>query len=86
MPHEPVSQRLLETPPHSESISIVLCTFNGARYLPAQLASYLNQDRLPDELVIGDDGSTDETESLIQEFARTAPFPVRFHRNAIGGR
>ena len=82
MPHELVSQRLVETPPRSKSVSIVLCTFNGARYLPAQLASYLNQDRLPDELVIGDDGSTDETESLIEEFARTAPFPVRFHRNA----
>jgi glycosyltransferase involved in cell wall biosynthesis len=63
------------------TVSIVLCTFNGARFLSRQLASYLNQDRIPDELVIGDDGSTDETESLIVEFAKSAPFPVYFHRN-----
>jgi glycosyltransferase involved in cell wall biosynthesis len=65
----------------SGTISIALCTFNGARFLPAQLASYLNQDRRPDELVVGDDGSTDETESLIENFAQTAPFPVHFRRN-----
>src|SRR5262249_35592906 len=50
--------------------------------LPAQLASYVNQDRLPDELVVGDDGSTDETPSIIHEFSRSAPFPVRFQVNS----
>jgi glycosyltransferase involved in cell wall biosynthesis len=63
------------------TVSIALCTFNGVRYLPAQLASYLRQDRLPAELVVGDDGSSDDTQSLIQEFARSAPFPVHFHMN-----
>ena len=63
------------------TVSVALCTFNGARYLPAQLASYLRQDRLPDEIVIGDDGSTDETKSLVEQFARSAPFPVHFHQN-----
>jgi glycosyltransferase involved in cell wall biosynthesis len=65
----------------SGTISIALCTYNGSRFLPAQLASYLNQDRMPHELVVGDDGSTDETRSMIEQFARTAPFPVHFHSN-----
>jgi glycosyltransferase involved in cell wall biosynthesis len=32
-------------------------------------------------MVICDDGSTDATAEIIEEFARTAPFPVRFIRN-----
>ena len=62
-------------------ISVALGTYNGERYLPAQLASIVAQTRLPDELVAADDGSTDATVALLQEFARTAPFPVRVMQN-----
>jgi glycosyltransferase involved in cell wall biosynthesis len=64
------------------TFSIALCTYNGAAYLPDQLASITAQSRLPDELVIRDDASTDNTPALIQAFAARAPFPVRFERNA----
>jgi glycosyltransferase involved in cell wall biosynthesis len=77
MPSEPECLK----PARPGTVSVVLCTYNGAKYISAQLASYANQDRLPDELVVGDDGSTDETESLIASFARTAPFPVYYHSN-----
>lgn len=62
-------------------ISIALASYNGAAYLPAQLASFASQTRLPDELVITDDGSTDTTEEVVRAFAATVPFPVRFERN-----
>lgn len=62
-------------------ISIALCTYNGERYLPEQLQSYLQQTRLPDELVACDDGSTDNTVALLDAFAQTAPFEVRVIRN-----
>ncbi len=58
-------------------VSIALCTFDGAKHLGEQLASYLAQTRLPDELVVADDGSTDETQAILQGFAASAPFPVR---------
>jgi glycosyltransferase involved in cell wall biosynthesis len=58
-----------------------MATFNGGPYLAAQLASMVEQDRLPDELVISDDGSCDETEQVVKEFAGTAPFPVIWLRN-----
>lgn len=58
-------------------ISIALATYNGAAFLPQQLNSYVEQERLPDELVVGDDGSSDETLSIIRQFASQAPFPVR---------
>lgn len=58
-------------------ISVVLCTFNGAAYLPRQLHSLTIQKRLPDELIVHDDGSTDSTHSILESFAARAPFPVR---------
>ena len=63
------------------SISIAMATFNGERYLAEQLASFAEQTLLPAELVIGDDGSTDGTISIIEQFARHAPFAVHIHRN-----
>jgi hypothetical protein len=58
-------------------VSIALATFNGARFLREQLSSYEHQTRLPAELVVGDDGSSDETLDIIAEFAKSASFPVR---------
>lgn len=61
--------------------SIALASYNGAKYLRAQLDSFVNQTCQPDELIITDDCSTDETESIVREFAKTAPFRVEFYRN-----
>ncbi len=58
-------------------VSVALCTFNGARYLSAQLASIEGQTRPPDEVVVRDDGSHDATPELLEAFRRRAPFPVR---------
>lgn len=62
-------------------ISIALATFNGARFLKEQLASLAEQTSLPSELVVTDDGSTDETQAILESFACVAPFQVSFHRN-----
>lgn len=64
-------------------ISVALCTYNGARFLGAQLASLAAQTRLPGELIVCDDGSTDATISLVRSFATNAPFPVHVHINSI---
>jgi glycosyltransferase involved in cell wall biosynthesis len=57
-------------------ISVALCTYNGARFLEEQLETILRQTRLPDELILSDDGSTDRTLAIAQEFASRASFPV----------
>ncbi|RZI71990.1 MAG: glycosyltransferase family 2 protein [Pseudomonas sp.] len=54
------------------SVSVTLCTYQGERYLQAQLDSLLVQSRLPDEIVIFDDASIDATWSLLQDFQRQA--------------
>ncbi|MGD0646773.1 MAG: glycosyltransferase family 2 protein [Acidobacteriaceae bacterium] len=62
-------------------VSVAMCTYNGAAYLREQLESIARQTRLPDELVICDDGSSDATPNIVEEFARTVSFPVKFFRN-----
>ena len=63
--------------------SVALCTYNGAPFLSAQLDSLAAQTHPPFELVVSDDGSSDDTAGIIAEFARTAPFPVQFHRQPV---
>ena len=58
-----------------------MCTFNGGRFLPAQLQSIADQSRPPDEMVICDDSSSDGSDSIIAEFARRVTFPVHVMRN-----
>jgi len=65
------------------SVSVAMATYNGARYLPRQLASLAAQSYAPAELVVVDDGSNDETLSIVAAFAKDTPFPVRIHRNEI---
>ncbi len=71
--------------PHSGAstlrLSIAMATYDGAGYLGEQLASLAAQTRLPDELVVCDDGSSDATVALIESFAASAPFTVRIEVN-----
>jgi glycosyltransferase involved in cell wall biosynthesis len=59
------------------SLSVAMATYNGEIFLPEMLDSLATQTRLPDELVVRDDGSSDETLRVLHEFAGRAPFPVR---------
>src|SRR5829696_3676213 len=67
-------------------ISVAMCTYNGAVFLPAQLESILGQSRKPDEIVICDDGSTDQTRMLLENFAEESSIPVslRFNQKNLG--
>jgi len=64
-------------------LSVALCTYNGAPFLRAQLDSLSAQTRLPDELVVHDDRSTDDTLAVLRGFAAGAPFPVRVAVNEV---
>lgn len=50
-------------------VSVVMCTFNGVRFLDAQCDSVLRQTVLPHEVVVADDGSTDGTPELLLKWA-----------------
>lgn len=58
-------------------VSIALCTYNGEPFLQEQLDSIANQTRLPDEVVIGDDASTDKTLEILERWRDSMPFRVK---------
>ena len=62
-------------------LSVAMCTYNAGRYLKEQLATISEQTRLPDEMVVCDDGSSDGTVDHLYAFARAAPYPVRVIQN-----
>jgi glycosyltransferase involved in cell wall biosynthesis len=62
-------------------VSIVMCTYNGENYLIEQLNSIAEQTHSPDELIVSDDGSTDNTIQILKQFNKQASFPVRLYCN-----
>lgn len=56
--------------------SVALCTYNGERYIREQLQSIFNQSMPVDEVVIGDDGSSDATMAIIDGFKERYPIRV----------
>lgn len=61
----------------SASIQILMATFNGAEFLPDQLASISRQTHKNWLLCAADDGSTDETIEMLRCFAIENPGQVR---------
>ena len=64
-----------------QRFSIAMATFNGEAYIREQLNSLARQILLPYELVVCDDGSSDRTLNILQEFQKAAPFPVKIYGN-----
>lgn len=50
------------------TIGVVIPTFNQAKFLPMSIEGVLGQDLKPAQVVVINDGSTDETESVLREF------------------
>src|SRR6266542_3994442 len=66
----------------SPLISICIPAYNADRYLPAALESIRAQRFKDWELIVTEDGSRDETETIVAEFARTVSQSVRYTRHA----
>jgi glycosyltransferase involved in cell wall biosynthesis len=60
--------------------SLILVTYNRARFLPRTLDCILNQTHQAFELLICDDHSTDATEQICRAYAQKDP-RIRYHRN-----
>ena len=54
------------------SVAVVICTYNGEKFLREQLQSILEQTRPPDEIIISDDGSSDSTLDIVDEIRASA--------------
>jgi glycosyltransferase involved in cell wall biosynthesis len=65
---------------HSPLVTCIIPAFNGARYLPYAIESILAQKYRPIEILVVDDGSTDETAAIATGFG--APVLYFFQPNA----
>lgn len=52
------------------TISVVIPCYNYGRYLNEAIESVLSQSRPPDEIVVVNDGSTDDTSAVVRRFSR----------------
>jgi len=60
-----------------ERIAILISTYNRPRDLALVLASLARQDDLRFSVYVADDGSTNETRSMLKALAPKLPFPLR---------
>ena len=52
------------------SVIVVMSTYNGEKHLREQIDSILAQDRQPVSLLVRDDGSTDGTVQILEEYEK----------------
>jgi len=58
------------------SVTLIISTYNWKEALALALHSIARQSVLPDEVVVADDGSGEDTGSLVSEVARSYPVPL----------
>ncbi|MGC1549472.1 MAG: glycosyltransferase family 2 protein [Rhodanobacter sp.] len=59
------------------SVSLMVSTYNWKEALALVLHSIAKQSHLPDEVIVTDDGSRDDTFALLQDMAQSFPVPLR---------
>jgi len=60
----------------SNSISLIITTYNNPSFLELVLKTVIRQHTLPREIIIADDGSTNETRHLIDSYRNIIPIPL----------
>ncbi|MGY6649910.1 glycosyltransferase family A protein [Wenyingzhuangia sp. IMCC45574] len=68
----------------SEYITVFIPTYNRGEYLPRLFNSLEKQTIRNFNVLIVDDGSTDNTEDLVKEVLKTATYPIVYHKKENG--
>ena len=69
----------------TDLITAIIPTYNRAAHLERAIGSVLAQRLACDELIVVDDGSTDQTQALLARLAAGAPIPIRVLRQENRG-
>ncbi|MBO0949263.1 glycosyltransferase family 2 protein [Fibrella forsythiae] len=65
-------------------LSVALATYNGAKYLPQLLESLSQQTLQPAEIIVFDDGSTDNTLAVLNQFIQQLPITIHVNDQPLG--
>lgn len=85
-PQEPVAQEA--TGPHRSPnplVSVLITNFNYERYIRTAIESVWSQSYRPLELVVVDDGSSDDSWAILQELKSVSPVPMETVQSDHGG-
>lgn len=63
-------------------ISVVMAVYNGELYLREQLLSIIHQSVKPDEIVISDDNSTDQSIKILENISKDTNIPIKILYNS----
>jgi glycosyltransferase involved in cell wall biosynthesis len=72
-----------ETSFRKHRISVIIASYNYGSYLVEAIESVLRQTIPPDEILISDDASTDNTWEIALEYKKRYPGLIRLNRNEI---
>lgn len=64
-------------------ISVAICTYNGEKYINEQITSILNQTITPDEIVLCDDNSKDNTVTIAEKLLKNSGIKYKIHINKL---
>lgn len=85
--HEVKSEQVSKAGSTGARVSVAMTTYNGARFLREQLATLEAQTLRPYEVIISDDGSTDETRAILADAAASSlNIVVRLNEQRLGWR
>ena len=65
-------------------VSIALCTYNGERYITSQLDTIINQTYPNIEIIVVDDGSTDQTLSILKTYEEAGKIKLYKNQTNLG--
>ena len=68
------------------TVSVVVTTYNQCELIEQTLTSVFSQTRLPDEVIVVDDGSTDDTQARVRSFGGRLRYVYQRNQGVAGSR
>lgn len=68
----------------NNTVSLIIPVYNAKKYLDKCICSVLNQTEVPDEIILVDDGSTDGSSDICNNYAHKYPFIKVIHKKNGG--
>lgn len=77
-----LAQKLELMNTYKPQVSVVICTYNGVQYIEEQLNTILAQSLVPTEIIICDDGSSDGTLKILNEYCNKYSI-IKLYQNPV---
>ncbi|MFA6385998.1 MAG: glycosyltransferase family A protein [Candidatus Paceibacterota bacterium] len=69
----------------TQTINVVIPVYNGADFILEALESVVNQTLSPNIIIVVDDGSTDDTNKIVSEYAKNSKIQIKVIKKENGG-